>query len=103
MLFHEATGAVIKKGDTIREPKHTKGVVLETFDVVLANHPFSLKNWGIDEAKADAYGRFAYGIPSKYYGDLAFLEHMIPSLNSKGRMATLLPHGVLFRGGQKEK
>lgn len=103
MLFHEATGAVIKKGDTIREPKHTKGGVLETFDVVLANPPFSLKNWGMDEAKADAYGRFAYGIPPKSYGDLAFVEHMIASLNSKGRMATVLPHGVLFRGGAEGK
>ena len=103
MLFHEATGAVIKKGDTIREPKHTKGGVLETFDVVLANPPFSLKNWGIDEAKADAYGRFTYGIPPKSYGDLAFVEHMIASLNSKGRMATVLPHGVLFRGGAEGK
>lgn len=103
MLFHEATGAVIKKGDTIREPKHTRGGVLETFDVVLANPPFSLKNWGMDEAKADAYGRFAYGIPPKSYGDLAFVEHMIASLNSKGRMATVLPHGVLFRGGAEGK
>ncbi len=103
MLFHEATGAVIKKGDTIREPKHTKGGVLETFDVVLANPPFSLKNWGMDEAKADAYGRFTYGIPPKSYGDLAFVEHMIASLNSKGRMATVLPHGVLFRGGAEGK
>ena len=103
MLFHEATGAVIKKGDTIRDPKHTRGGVLETFDVVLANPPFSLKNWGMDEAKADDYGRFAYGIPPKSYGDLAFVEHMIASLNSKGRMATVLPHGVLFRGGAEGK
>ncbi len=103
MLFHDATGAVIKKGDTIREPKHTKCGVLETFDVVLANPPFSLKNWGMDEAKADAYGRFVYGIPPKSYGDLAFVEHMIASLNSKGRMATVVPHGVLFRGGAEGK
>lgn len=103
MLFHDATGAVIKKGDTIREPKHTKGGVLETFDVVLANPPFSLKNWGMDEAKADAYGRFVYGIPPKSYGDLAFVEHMIASLNSKGRMATVVPHGVLFRGSSEGK
>lgn len=103
MLFHDATGAVIKKGDTIREPKHTKGGVLETFDVVLANPPFSLKNWGMDEAKADAYVRFVYGIPPKSYGDLAFVEHMIASLNSKGKMATVLPHGVLFRGSSEGK
>lgn len=103
MLFHDAKGAVIKKGDTIRDPKHTKGGVLETFDVVLANPPFSLKNWGMDEAKNDAYGRFVYGIPPKSYGDFAFVEHMIASLNSKGRMATVIPHGVLFRGGAEGK
>ncbi|MGL4731522.1 MAG: type I restriction-modification system subunit M [Clostridium sp.] len=103
MLFHDATGADIRKGDTIREPKHTNGGVLKTFDVVLANPPFSLKNWGIDEAKTDAYGRFVYGIPPKSYGDLAFVEHMIASLNSKGRMGTVVPHGVLFRGGAEGK
>lgn len=103
MLFHDATGALIKKGDTIREPKHTKGGVLETFDAVLANPPFSLKNWGMDEANADTYGRFVYGIPPKSYGDLAFVEHMIASLNSKGRMATVVPHGVLFRGSSEGK
>lgn len=103
MLFHDAKGADIKKGDTIREPKHIKGGVLETFDVVLANPPFSLKNWGIDEAGSDTYGRFVYGIPPKSYGDLAFVEHMIASLNSKGRMGTVVPHGVLFRGGAEGK
>lgn len=103
MLFHDAKGAVIKKGDTIREPKHTKGGVLETFDVVLANPPFSLKNWGIDEAKTDSFGRFVYGIPPTSYGDLAFVEHMISSLNSKGRMGTVVPHGVLFRGSSEGK
>lgn len=103
MLFHDATGADIKKGDTIREPKHTNGGVLKTFDVVLANPPFSLKNWGEEEAKGDAYGRFVYGIPPKAYGDLAFVEHMIASLNSKGRMGTVVPHGVLFRGGAEGK
>ncbi|MFL0270109.1 type I restriction-modification system subunit M [Candidatus Clostridium radicumherbarum] len=103
MLFHDATGADIEKGDTIRDPKHTNGGILKTFDVVLANPPFSLKNWGEEEAKKDPYGRFVYGIPPKSYGDLAFIEHMIASLNSKGRMGTVVPHGVLFRGGAEGK
>lgn len=103
MLLHDATGSDIKKGDTIREPRHTNGGVLKTFDVVLANPPFSLKNWGLDEAKTDAYNRFVYGIPPKSYGDLAFVEHMIASLNSKGRMGTVVPHGVLFRGSSEGK
>ena len=70
-----------------------------TFDKVLANPPFSLKNWGLEEAKNDHFGRFVYGIPPKSYGDLAFVSHMVASLNAKGKMVTVIPHGVLFRGG----
>ncbi|QIB27026.1 type I restriction-modification system subunit M [Caloranaerobacter azorensis] len=103
MLFHEARGADIKKGDTIRNPRHTEGGVLKTFDKVLANPPFSLKNWGYEEAQADPYHRFVYGIPPKSYGDLAFVCHMIASLNAKGKMGTVVPHGVLFRGGAEGK
>ncbi|SHH62746.1 type I restriction enzyme M protein [Caloranaerobacter azorensis DSM 13643] len=103
MLFHGARGADIKKGDTIRNPRHTEGGVLKTFDKVLANPPFSLKNWGYEEAQADPYHRFVYGIPPKSYGDLAFVCHMIASLNAKGKMGTVVPHGVLFRGGAEGK
>ncbi|HOP93653.1 MAG TPA: type I restriction-modification system subunit M [Acetivibrio thermocellus] len=99
MLLHNAKGADIRKGDTIREPMHLEGGMLKTFDKVLANPPFSLDNWGYDEAKADPYHRFPYGVPPKSYGDLAFVCHMIASLNNKGKMGTVVPHGVLFRGG----
>lgn len=99
MLFHDAKGADIKKGDTIRNPMHTEGGVLKTFDKVLANPPFSLKNWGIEEAQTDGYNRFVYGIPPQSYGDLAFVSHMVASLNARGKMGTVVPHGVLFRGG----
>lgn len=103
MIFHEARGADIRKGDTIRNPMHVEGGVLKTFDIVLANPPFSLKNWGYEEAQADPYHRFPYGIPPKSYGDLAFVCHMIASLNHKGKMGTVVPHGVLFRGGAEGK
>lgn len=103
MIFHDVKGADIKKGDTIRTPMHLEGGTLKTFDIVLANPPFSLKNWGYVEAQADPYHRFVYGIPPKSYGDLAFVSHMVASLNSKGRMATVIPHGVLFRGGAEGK
>ncbi|MCE5221784.1 MAG: type I restriction-modification system subunit M [Clostridium sp.] len=103
MLFHGAKGADIQKGDTIREPKHTEGGVLKTYDKVLANPPFSLSNWGLEEASADQYHRFPYGIPPKSYGDLAFVSHMVASLNVKGKMASVVPHGVLFRGGAEGK
>lgn len=99
MFFHNAKGADIQKGDTIREPMHLEGGVLKTFDKVLANPPFSLDNWGHNEAQADPYHRFPYGVPPKSYGDLAFVCHMVASLNNKGKMGTVIPHGVLFRGG----
>lgn len=103
MLFHGAKGADIQKGDTIREPKHTESGALKVFDKVLANPPFSLKNWGAEEASHDAFHRFTYGIPPKSYGDLAFVEHMLASLNMKGKMASVVPHGVLFRGSAEGK
>jgi type I restriction enzyme M protein len=103
MIFHDAKGADIRKGDTLRNPAHTEGGVLKTFDIVIANPPFSLKNWGKEEAENDNYNRYIYGIPPTSYGDLAFVSHMIASLNSTGRMGTVIPHGVLFRGGAEGK
>lgn len=103
MIFHDAKGADIKKGDTLRDPQHTEGGVLKTFDIVIANPPFSLKNWGREEAENDIYNRYIYGVPPTSYGDLAFVSHMIASLNSTGRMGTVIPHGVLFRGGAEGK
>lgn len=103
MIFHDAKGADIKKGDTLRNPAHTEGGILKTFDIVIANPPFSLKNWGRQEAENDNYNRYIYGIPPTSYGDLAFVSHMIASLNQTGRMGTVIPHGVLFRGGAEGK
>jgi type I restriction enzyme M protein len=103
MLFHDTKGADIRKGNTIRNPMHLEGGVLKTFDKVLANPPFSLKNWGYEEAQADPYHRFVYGVPPQSYGDLAFVSHMIASLNAKGKMGSVVPHGVLFRGGAEGK
>jgi type I restriction enzyme M protein len=103
MIFHDAKGADIRKGDTLRSPAHTEGGALKTFDIVIANPPFSLKNWGKEEAENDIYNRYIYGIPPKSYGDLAFVSHMIASLNLTGRMGTVIPHGVLFRGGAEGK
>jgi type I restriction enzyme M protein len=73
-----------------------------TFDRVIANPPFSLKKWGKEEADEDSYGRFPYGTPPKDSGDLAFVQHMIASLNSEGMMGVVMPHGVLFRGSSEK-
>lgn len=101
MLLHDVNGANIWKGDVIRNPQNKEGATLKTFDKVLANPPFSLKNWGMEVAEANTYARFNYGVPPKSYGDFAFVEHMIASINSKGRMACVVPLGILFRGGSE--
>merc|ERR1711964_384213 len=94
--------ADIRKGDTLGDPQHTQGGELMTFDRVLANPPFSLKKWGKEEADNDPYGRYPYGTPPKDSGDLAFVQHMIASLNAEGMMGVVMPHGVLFRGASEK-
>ena len=103
MFLHSVFNADIKKGDTIREPKHLSGGELMTFDRVIANPPFSLSKWGKQEADNDTYNRFMYGTPPKDTGDLAFVQHMISSLNSEGKMVVVVPHGVLFRGSTERE
>lgn len=104
MLLHGLLSARLEKGDTLRSPKLTveQGQLME-FDIVIANPPFSLKNWGYEEAQHDPYRRFRFGIPPKGYGDYAFVQHMITTLNRKGRAGVVLPHGILFRGGAEGK
>ena len=104
MLLHGLLSARLEKGDTLRNPKLIRkpGKLME-FDIVIANPPLSLKNWGYDEAQKDPHRRFRFGIPPKSYGDYAFVQHMIATLNLKGHAGIVLPHGVLFRGGAEGK
>ena len=103
MFLHSVFNADIKRSDTIRDPKHLKGGELMTFDRVIANPPFSLAKWGKEEADSDSFGRFLYGTPPKDTGDLAFVQHMIASLNAKGVLGVVVPHGVLFRGSSEKQ
>jgi len=104
MLLHGFSSARLEKGDTLRTPKLIReGGKLMEFDIVIANPPFSLKNWGYEEAQHDPYRRFRFGIPPKGYGDYAFVQHMIATVNPRGRVGVVLPHGVLFRGGAEGK
>ncbi|GAA4418022.1 type I restriction-modification system subunit M [Advenella faeciporci] len=103
MFLHGVYSADIRKGDTLRDPQHTQHGELMTFDRVIANPPFSLKKWGKEEAENDPYGRFPYGTPPKDAGDLAFVQHMIASLNADGMMGVVMPHGVLFRGSSEKE
>ena len=106
LLLHGLRAARLEAGDVIAEP----GLVdsegrLMSYDRVIANPPFSLKNWGHEFAPGDPHHRFdRYGaIPPKTRGDLAFLLHMLGVTNAQGRVGVVMPHGILFRGGAEGK
>lgn len=104
MYLHEISDAKITWGDTIRNPLHLEHDRLMKFDVVVANPPFSLDKWGVDEVACDKFNRFKeFAVPPKSKGDYAFVIHMIQSLNENGRAGVVLPHGVLFRGSSEGK
>lgn len=102
MLLHGASGAAtIEDGDTLKEPKFlTPGGAVGKFDLVIANPPFSPKNWGHEWLKksGDPFGRITH-IPPKSHGEIAFVQHMLASLKDDGRLAVVLPNGVFFRAG----
>ncbi|NAW83848.1 N-6 DNA methylase [Vibrio sp. V43_P6S15P86] len=103
LFLHGQEDFEIVRGDTLRDPKFLKNDQLENFDCVIANPPFSLKEWGHDYWTSDPYGRASFGLAPKTNGDFAWVQHMFSSLNDEGRMAVVLPHGVLFRGGAEGK
>ncbi len=108
MILHNSATADIAKGgsSTLSNPFFTENGMLKTFDYVVANPPFSLKNWtdglSIDPKSKqvinDRFNRFEDGTPPEKNGDFAFLLHIIKSLKNTGKGAVILPHGVLFRG-----
>ena len=101
LFLHDIEDARIRRGDTLRDPKFldTAGR-LERFDIVIANPPFSLKNWGADVWARDPWDRAACGVPPTSYGDFAWVQHMVASMKPvTGRVGVVMPHGVLFRGG----
>lgn len=121
MFLHGVDDARIWQGDTLSNPQNLKNDQLMRFQVVVANPPFSLDKWdsgflanaGLDAkgkkqekmtASMDAYKRFDIGVPPSSKGDYAFVLHMLKSLDgNNGRMAVVLPHGVLFRGASEGK
>ncbi|MFP5951782.1 type I restriction-modification system subunit M [Helicobacter pylori] len=108
MILHNSATADIAKGgsSTLSNPLFIENGMLKTFDYVVANPPFSLKNWtdglSIDPKSKqvinDNFNRFEDGTPPEKNGDFAFLLHIIKSLKNIGKGAVILPHGVLFRG-----
>lgn len=103
MFLHGIEDFQIFRGDTLRNPAFFEADGLKTFDCVIANPPFSLKEWGAENWANDPYGRNIAGVPPKGNGDMAWVQHMIKSMNSTGRMTVVLPHGALFRKGAEGK
>ncbi len=100
MFLHGIEDFEIVRGDTLRLPAFTENDELKQFDCVIANPPFSLKEWGAEQWVNDPYGRNIAGVPPKGNADMAWVQHMVKSMQPKsGRMAVVLPHGALFRKG----
>lgn len=101
-VLHRKAEIIIKSGNTFSNPQYmdkSDNSVLERFDYIVANPPFSMKNWR-DGIAGKEYGRFeGYGdMPPEKNGDYAWLMHILKTLKSNGKAAVILPHGVLFRG-----
>ena len=106
LVLHGIEDSQIAREDTLRDPVFTDGAGgLATFDCVIANPPFSLKEWGREVWENDPWGRAQHGLPPDSYGDYAFVQHMIASMAYGGgsRMAVVLPQGALFRKSAEGK
>lgn len=105
MFLHAEDNHRIEWGDTLRNPKllDAKGL-LKHFNIVVANPPFSLEKWGHESAADDPHKRFRRGLPPRTKADYAFILHMVETMKpGTGRMAVVVPHGVLFRGAAEGK
>jgi len=103
LFLHDIEDFKIVRGDTLRSPglRQPDGHI-STFDVTVANPPFSLSNWGAEQWAADP--RSECGVPPTKNGDFAWVQHMLASMDPKaGRVGVVMPHGVLFRGGAEGK
>ncbi|MES9818832.1 MAG: type I restriction-modification system subunit M [Candidatus Thiodiazotropha sp.] len=99
MFLHSFDSARVEWCDTLNSPLLVENDRLMKFNCVVANPPFSLDKWGAENAESDQYNRFWRGVPPKSKGDWAFISHMVETaLKKQGRVAVVVPHGVLFRG-----
>lgn len=104
MFLHAKDSARIEWCDTLNSPALIENNQLMKFDIVVANPPFSLDKWGHENAETDPHKRFWRGIPPKTKGDFAFISHMIETAkHQSGRVAVIVPHGVLFRSAAEGK
>ena len=104
LFLHGASDFQIAKGDTLNDPKFIEGGRMQTFDCVIANPPFSLKEWGAEAFENDKYGRNIWGCPTNSSADYAWIQHMVCSMKkTTGRCALVIAQGVLFHGGAEGK
>jgi type I restriction enzyme M protein len=103
LFLHGIEDFQIVRGDTLAHPGFVEGDRLRQFDVVLANPPYSIKQWDRTAWAADPYGRHSLGVPPQGRADYAFFGHILASLRPEsGRCAILFPHGVLFRDEEQQ-
>ncbi len=101
LFLHGIEDFQIVRGDTLAEPKLIENDQLKQFDAVLANPPYSIKQWDREAFESDKWGRNILGVPPQGRADYAFFQHILKSLSKKGRCAVLWPHGVLFRNEEQ--
>jgi type I restriction enzyme M protein len=98
LFLHGVKDFEIVNGDTLTNPAFIVNGQLRTFNIVVANPPYSIKQWNQAAFAADKYGRNFLGTPPRGRADYAFFQHILKSLDPRtGRCAILFPHGVLFR------
>jgi type I restriction enzyme M protein len=102
LVLHGVDDFAIARGDTLERPAFTERDQLMKFDVVLANPPYSIKQWNREAWISDLWGRNFLGTPPQGRADYAFFQHILKSLDKGGRCAILFPHGVLFRKEEAE-
>ena len=103
LALHGIEDYAVARGDTLADPQFSERDALRTFDVVLANPPYSIKRWNRDAFGSDPWGRNFLGTPPQGRADYAFFQHILKSMDSEtGRCAVLFPHGVLFRNEEAE-
>jgi len=101
MFLHGVKEFTIRTGDTLSTPTFLEGNRIKTFDVVVANPPYSISNWDQEAFSTDKYGRNFLGTPPQSIADYAFIQHILKSMDQQhGRCAILLPHGVLTRDSE---
>ncbi|MCD6213526.1 MAG: type I restriction-modification system subunit M [Candidatus Desulfofervidus sp.] len=101
MILHDIPDAHIENEDTLTTPMFVENGYIKRFDRVLANPPFS-QNYTRTNMQFPERFKFGFTPETGKKGDLMFLQHMVASLKDDGVMATVMPHGVLFRGGQEK-